>query len=234
MPDPGVSVRTMTEQDCRWAAALHSRCLPHGFFASLGPGFLGAYYATFLASPHAVALVAETADTPAAEAGVLVGTTANAAHYRSVLRDSGPRLALTGGLALTGRPRQLATFLRSRAGRYLRALSRYLRRSDSSGTGTGAGATAAAPARRGRRGRRIGVLTHVSVAEFARGTGAGRALVEAYVAAAREAGCTEVQLVTLAGPDGAGGFYERLGWTHRDSHTDHDGRAVQTWTRRLA
>jgi ribosomal protein S18 acetylase RimI-like enzyme len=230
VPGGAVSVRAMTEQDRRWAAALHARCLPHGFFASLGPRFLDAYYGSFLGSPYAVALVAESPaapESPPVEAGVLVGTTANAAHYRHVLRSAGPRLALAGALALLGRPRQLAVFLRFRAGRYLNALRRFRRRP----------APASTPRQqrpRGRRGAPVSVLTHVSVAEFARGSGAGKALVQTFLDAARDAGAAETQLVTLAGPEGAGGFYERLGWTRTGEHPDHDGRPVETWTRRLS
>jgi ribosomal protein S18 acetylase RimI-like enzyme len=77
------------------------------------------------------------------------------------------------------------------------------------------------------------VLTHVCVSRESRGSGAGTALVEAFCARARQNGRTEAQLVTLAGPEGASLFYDRLGWRRRGERLDHDGRSVRAYARAL-
>lgn len=205
-----------------YAAALHARSLPHGFFARLGRPFLRAYYDSFVASPYAVAL---SAFAGGRLSGVLVGTLDTGAHYSWVLRRRGLRLALLGAGGLALRPRLATTFLRTRAGRYLRRAwdtPRDLALSSSRGRRGG-------PA----RGEGVAVLTHVAVDVAARGTGAGTRLVGAFVEAARAAGADRAALVTLAGEDGAGPFYEGLGWTHTGDRQDRDGRTVSAFSLNL-
>ena len=211
-------VRPMAAADLAFAAALHEKALPHGFFGRLGTRFLKAYYETFSASPHAVALVAQT---PAGRAGVLVGTWGP--HYTWVLRNRWGTLALRGLFALLTRPREFRFFLRTRTGRYTRALLRLVKRRSQVRSADTPADTPPAPA----------VLTHVAVAEGTRGQGVGQGLVDAFLAAAREAGCHEASLVTLQGPDGAGHFYRRLGWTLTAERADFDGRMVECFCRRL-
>jgi GNAT superfamily N-acetyltransferase len=215
-------VRRMTAADARWAAALHQRALSHGFFARLGRRFLAAYYESFVVSPFAVAFIAETSEGPA---GMLVGTVRNRAHYSWVMRNRRRRLLWAGIRALLFSPPALMFFLRTRVGWYTGGVLRFSRR---------------AFLRRVRRPGPAGVvrrgpavLTHVAVASDARGTGAGSALVRVFEDAARGAECDEALLVTLAGPAGAGQFYRRLGWTLHDRHTDHDGRLLECYQRRL-
>ena len=214
-------VRRMTTADTRWAAKLHADALPHGFFARLGPAFLARYYETFIASPHAVAFIADSTDGPA---GVLVATLRNRLHYSWVLRERGVRLVLRGLAAMLARPAVLLLFLRTRLGWYLGGTLRFARRS------LGRAFRSAPP---GQSRRQPAVLVHVAVDPDARGTGAGSALVASFVQAAKAAGCAEAVLVTLAGPAGAGPFYRRLGWTLRDRHDDHDGRLLECYQRRL-
>ena len=211
-----VTVRLLTAEDLDFAAALHAAALPHGFFGRLGIGFLRAYYASFAASPHAAAFVALVGG---ARAGVLVGTVANGAHYAWVLRRYGVRLAVRGALALAVRPRELAFFLRTRVGRYLRGFER-LRKTH---------AQAQCP----DAPRKVAVLTHVAVDPRARGAGVGGVLVETFVGVAGAAGADEACLVTLAGPDGAADFYRRLGWTYNGDRPDIDGRPISVFKRRL-
>ena len=228
LPEPGAAastqvavVRGMTTADVGFAAVLHHTALPHGFFARLGTSFLLSYYESFVASPHAVALIAQGAAGPA---GVLVGTVRNSQHYSWVLRRFGPRLVRQGVAALLRHPRLLTFFLRTRLGWYSAALLRAGRRSVRRGRAArGAAAGLCEPA----------VLTHVAVTPFGRGTGTGAALVREFVDAAHAAGCRQAVLVTLAGSDGAGRFYQRLGWIRRDVHRDHDGRLVECYERRL-
>ena len=216
-----VVVRPMTHDDVAFAAALHETALPHGFFGRLGPRFLACYYQSFVASPHAVAFVAQG---PAGPVGVIVGTVRNGAHYSWVLRRRGRTLTLRAATWLTTHPSQLLFFLRTRLGWYLSGLLRFGRRAVARRLHGGTErACAAQPA----------VLTHLAVTPFGRGAGVGGALVEQFTTAARLAGCQEAVLVTFAGPEGAGPFYRRLGWTRRDVHHDHDGRLVECYDRRL-
>ena len=214
-------VRRMTTDDAAWAAELHADALPHGFFARLGTRFLATYYSSFVASPHAVAFITDSAEGPA---GMLVGTVRNSAHYSWVLRNRGLQLVGRGITAMFCSPRVLLLFLRTRLAWYLGGMFHFARRSV-------AGMFSTPQAGTGRR--QPAVLTHVAVGPDARGTGAGAALVAAFTQAASAAGCSEAVLVTLAGPAGAGPFYRRLGWTLRDRHDDHDGRLLECYYRRL-
>lgn len=220
LPGPPYT-RPLQPVDLPFAAALHAAALPHGFFARLGSPFLRVYYTGYLRSPYAVALVAERHGDVREPLGVLVGTLDTAAHNRWVLRHHGLRLALAGAVALLTRPRELRLFLRTRVGRYLRAVARARGRAPAASPAPeGGAAMTAAPA----------VLTHVAVTPAARGNGSGRALVQAFLAAARQAGRTEAQLVTLAEPGtGAGKFYVQLGWTVVRERPDHDGRPVRLY-----
>jgi ribosomal protein S18 acetylase RimI-like enzyme len=226
-PSGMTEIRDAVRRDLRATAALHRSSLPGGFFSRLGRRFLRRYHATFLASPHAVAVVATDPADGDAPAAFLVGTLANRAHYRWVVRRCGPRLALELVAALVVRPRLAWLFVRTRVGRYLRWVWRYpLRRAQRrtappAGSELGSPAEAAVPGRASTEAERVveappiapvAVLTHVVVDPRLRGQGAGRRLVEVFVERAREAGAAEVRLVTEAS-DGASGFYERLGWT---------------------
>jgi GNAT superfamily N-acetyltransferase len=209
-----VVVRPMRHRDHAFAADLHAAALPHGFFGRLGTGFLRAYHESFMASPHAVAYIAETRD---GRVGYLVGTFGP--HNSWVLRNRWVRLAVRGALALLARPPELVLFLRTRTASYVRRLLK-------ARTGT-------APDARPRRRQPPAVLTHVAVCPEARGQGVGDALVEAFVTAARKTAATEACLVTLAGPDGAGPFYQGLGWELTEVREDRDGRPIEHYCRRL-
>jgi ribosomal protein S18 acetylase RimI-like enzyme len=216
-----VAVRPLAVADLAVAARLHAALLPHGFFALLGLRYLRAYYGTFLASPHAIGLVAELEGRPA---GILVGTSRNAAHYRWVIRHRGLRLACLGASAMLVRPTVAVRFLRTRLRRYgrrvvLTVLARACRGGNSAPTDAAPEDTA--------------VLTHVMVADQARGRGAGAALVDRFVAAAKAAGARTATLVTLAGGDGAGSFYKQLGWEHLEDRHGRDGHDLSVFSRRL-
>ena len=209
-----VVVRPMRHRDQAFAAALHEAALPHGFFGRLGTGFLSAYHEAFLASPHAVAYVAETRE---GRAGYLVGTFGP--HSAWVLRNRWMKLVARGVLALLARPSELAFFLRTRTTSYLQRLAKAV----AGGTGEP----------RAQRTQPPAVLTHVAVAPQARGQGVGEALVDAFLDAARNSGAAEACLVTLVGDQGAGEFYRRLGWELREVRQDRDGRSIEHFCRRL-
>lgn len=203
---PGsADIRTVETDDLDFCAALHAEKLPQGFFAELGHRFLRAYLATFVASPHAVALLVSAHDTPV---GTVVGILRPSAHARWVLRHRGVGLALLGGMALAARPRLALRFGRTRISRYRRAWGRRQASSTSGSTGQPA------------------VLSHVAVVPGADRAGLGGQLVNAFVDAARGAGCPRVVLVTLAGETGAAGFYRRLGWVENRPHRNFDGQSM--------
>lgn len=206
MLDGATTVRLLEAPDIAFAAGLHAHALPQGFFVLLGPGFLRAYYRGFIASPHAIALVAEREGEPI---GVLVGTLDSAAHHRYIVRRHGWRLAVVGAAGLAFHPRAAQRFLRTRALRYARSIARAWRTRSAGSAGAQPGSTLRGP---------LGVLSHVAVAAAARGTGAGTALVESFVVAARRTGTARVEVVTGARKDGAGSFYERLGWLRAGAH----------------
>jgi len=217
----GVAVHPLATADLAVAARLHATLLPHGFFASLGPRYLRAYYATFLASPHAIGLVA---DLEGRRVGVLVGTSRNGAHYRWVIRHHGLRLACLGTTAMLARPAVAARFLRTRLGRYGRRVLRVVL--ERTGRGGRPGSVDAAAGD-------TAVLTHVMVDGQARGQGAGAALVDRFTTAVKATGARRAMLVTLAGEDGAGSFYKRLGWEHLEDRRGHDGHELSVFSRRL-
>lgn len=202
-------VRRIRPDDLDFCAALHAETLPHGFFAELGVRFLRAYLATFVASPHAVALLVEADETPV---GMIVGILRPSAHTRWVVHSRGVRLALLAGLALATRPRLAVRFARTRISRYRRVWS----------------ARKAAPAV--EPAGQPAVLSHVAVVPAVQGAGLGAQLVDAFVDAARAAGCRRVVLVTLAGDAGAAGFYLRHGWTTSGLRRDFDGEPMTELT----
>lgn len=216
----GVEVRDLRPLDLPFAADLHESALPHGFFAQLGRRFLRSYYRTFVASPYGIAILAEVDDQPA---GVLVGTSDNDIHWRWTARTHGFRLAVLGALALTARPRLVWRFLRTRIGRYVRALVRSLTHYRAR--------SAADPAT--SSSRRVAVLTHVSVTVSARGRGVGGRLVDEFLQRASKAGANEARLVTLVGDGSSGSFYRRLGWEHTGDRSGRDGAAVSEFRYRL-
>jgi ribosomal protein S18 acetylase RimI-like enzyme len=205
---PGETTRT---------AQLHVRSLPDGFFARLGASFLARYHASFLASSRARLLVAERGGQVV---GFLAGTVDNAAHYRRVVQARPVGLLLVGILSLLRRPRLAVEFLRTRTGRYGRALLRQIAPASADPrTTTDA---AASP---------VAVLTHVAVSSQERGSGAGRALVDAFTDELAGEGVEEVRLITAV-DGGAPRFYRRLGWRSRGQRRAADGTVVEEFARR--
>lgn len=204
-------LRPLTPADLDRVAELHRRELPHGLFPRLGTRFLRRYHQTFLASPHAVAIATPERGEPA---GFLVGTLDQRAHHRWLGRHHALRLALVGLAALATHPRALVLFVRTRLGRYLRALARAV--------GPRAARAAAPP---DGADEPVAVLMHVAVDPARRSDGMGRRLTEEMVGQARDAGAAEVRLVTRS-DRGAGGFYEHLGWVPAAERRNDDGTLV--------
>lgn len=244
-----VAVRRLTRAEAEFAARRHVEALPHGLFPSLGHDFLARYYASFVDSPYAVALVASFEGRPV---GVLAGTVANEEHYRWVLRHRAGSLAGSAVAALAVRPRTALYFLRTRTGHYARAVGRLALgrlpgivtdRLPGVVTNRLPGKDASADERQAPSDRDRtdadpppgppGVLNHVLVADEARGRGVGTILLDAFVALTSQQGTGELLLVTAAGEGGAGGFYARHGWSHLADRQDWDGQEVAVYGRPL-
>lgn len=207
-------VARLDENTIAFCSELHTRVLPHGFFATLGSRFLGVYYRSFADSPHAVALIATVDGYPV---GFLVGSSRARAHRQWVLRHCGFRLAVAGAVALLAHPRAAIRFARTRISQYRRRL---LARGGDAGGGAG-------PV------RDVAVLNHVAVLPGTRGVGAGRALVAAFESEARAGGAQTAYLTTLASEEGAGAFYEVLSWEPGPVRPTADGTRMQEWSKPL-
>lgn len=191
--------------DVEFAAQLHALELPDSFFASLGLGFLRAYYRMLTASPLAVLLVERTDGVPA---GFVVGTTHDGRHYRWLTRSYLWRMLPVALVALVRHPAVMLRFVRTRLPRYLRGVVRLARRNAPVGVPELQTAT----------------LLHLAVAPPFRGSGIGQRLVGEFVAIAAHAGAVTVKTSTRSGSAGAAGFYRSLGWQYTGSTVDVDGR----------
>lgn len=207
------SLRRAERRDLDFCGALQTSTLGHGFFVALGPGFLRAYHATYVDSPHAIALIASLDGHPV---GALTGVLEPRSHRRWTLRHRGFRLAARGLFALVSRPVPAVRFMRTRIARYGRSWLRDRR------------GGAAAPVE--GAAERVAVLSHVAVLPGARGTGTGGRLVGAFVEAARQSEADRVTLVTLEGDQGAGEFYAGLGWRAGELHFAPEGRRLREWS----
>ncbi|MFE9503386.1 GNAT family N-acetyltransferase [Streptomyces anthocyanicus] len=205
----------MGPEDLPFVVAEHRAHFPEGFFARLGPRYLAAYTGTYLTSPHALAYIAEADGLPV---GFLVGVTDPPAHREHVMHTHGRALALRAGAALSVRPGLALHFLRTRLSRYARALrpGRKGPEAEQSGLSSPPDGTTA-------------VLVHVVIVEQVRSLGLGSALITRFVQEAAAAGCARASLVTAAGAEGAGRYYEQLGWHCAGETRTPEGRLLMTY-----
>ncbi len=218
---PVLRVRPAVPSDLVRTARWQCRHLPHGFFPSLGRGFVARWHGAHLDAPHGVALVAELVGGPeAVPVGFLVGATEQRALVAEVVARHRWSLAATGVLALARRPRVALRFVRTRARPYARRLW--------GAGGRGPADATAAPSRSADAGAPVAVVAAVVVTPAARGAGVGEALLEAFAARARAAGTTTAELVTRA-DGGAVAFYERLGWERVADRSSKDGARMLTY-----
>lgn len=216
-----ILIRATSPGDLSALVRLHRQLLPHGFFARLGTGYLRVYHRTFMASPHAVSLVACRDERVV---GFIAGAFDAHLHQQWTLRRWGGRLLLSGVIALARRPRLGWEFLTTRTGRYVRAAFRAVRpRSVRSAAPPPSAAILSGP---------VAVLTHVAVDPSEQGSGSGSALVESFVQRVRAVGTQRIELVTLC-DDGASPFYERLGWSAVGEH-EREGATFRRFTLDLA
>ncbi|WP_218566389.1 GNAT family N-acetyltransferase [Vallicoccus soli] len=222
-PSPSV-VRDLRPADLPWTAATHVRLLPHGLFPRLGGAFVRRWHLGHRTSPYGVALVAERDGRPV---GFLVGAVDQRRHVAWTLEHERLALALRGVLGLALHPAVLAVFVRTRLVRYARRLLP-LPAAPASGGGASRPATpASAPAGPAGEPAPVAVVAAVVVDPTARGTGAGRLLVEEFLARSAAAGTARAELVTLAGAGGASDFYAALGWQALEEHPNRDGELVR-------
>ena len=202
-----IEIRPAGTRDAAACASLHADGLSGGFFVELGPAFLRSYHRAFVNSPEALTFVAVVRGQVV---GVITGVLRPQAHMRWILQHRGVSLAAVGLLSLPMHPRASWRFVRSRMGRYIAGWRRHRTASAKSD-----------PAVDDRA-----ILSHVVVAEGARGAGVGERLVATFLQHARRAGAERFALTTLDGAVGAGGFYDRLGWERAGARSDADGTTV--------
>ncbi len=218
-----LALRGATTADLDATAHLHIEQLPVGFFPDLGPHFMRRWHKTFLDSPHGVALVAVCrCDAGEQVCAFLFGSIDESAHLRAVLADRRCLLALaaTAAVSLLRHPPLAVRFLRTRARPWTRRLLRTL-----------TSRPAAPPARTDPVP--VALLAAVAVRPSLRGSGVGARLVELFLIRAHERGAATAELVTGAGPDGAGAFYEHLGWSPGREHRTRDGDTVRSYRHRV-
>jgi GNAT superfamily N-acetyltransferase len=208
----------MTRADILFVVGQHLHHFPDGFFARLGPRFLGEYYRAFLTSAAARTTLAEVDGEPA---GYLVGVTDPTAHREHVVRRHGRSLVLRALTAMLRHPMLAVLFLRTRTGLY----SRKLLHRRSNGT---TGQTVAADT------RPTAVLTHVAIIPEAQSQGIGSELIRRFDAEVAAVGCERLTLVTASGDDGAGPYYRRRGWTAHGERSTPDGLRLTTYERPVA
>ncbi len=197
-------VREMTDADVPAAVSLHLAVLPMEFLSRFGERFLRTYYRAWRRAPGGLVLVAEV---DGRVRGALLGATSPGVHTRAMVRQDGWRLARDLLIAMAGDRALARDLLVTRARRYAGGLYRLARRR--SGPPVAAGPV-------------VGEVTHVLVDTAAQGKGLGRALVEAAIAAGREAGDDALVLVTP--PDlAAQHFYDRLGWRREGEMASRSG-----------
>lgn len=198
-------MRPLGLDDLEWTSGLHRRGLRPSFFSELGPGYLRAYHTSFVTSPHAFGLVALV---DGERAGFAFVTTNGPAHYRTVVRRCGVRLAIRGGAALAVRPRLLVHFVTTRGHRYARGARRL-----------GRSAPKAAVA---RLQRPTAEVVHVVVDDRWRGAGLGSWLIAHVELTARGLGNNAIEAKTYD----AASFYEANGWERAGDASDLEGEPL--------
>ena len=206
----------LSERAVKQTAALHEHLLPNGLFPALGQRFIRQWHRTFMASPHAIGLIASDADGTCC--GFLIGTLDQTQYTSEALRRHGPRLACWGGVALLLRPRLGIHFARTRGALYLRKLTFERRRSTGPCPQTAPGGVA--------------VLHAIVTLPTARGQGIGLALLRRFEHELMERRVTTLQLVTHE-HGGACDFYRKAGYIETDRRRNRDGEAIIQFDRHL-
>jgi ribosomal protein S18 acetylase RimI-like enzyme len=179
---------------------VHMRAFPGFFLTSLGAGFLKGFYGSFLDEKTAISLVAVDAKNDDVLGGVF-GTDSPAGFFGRLAT----RRWLAFGFA------SAASFLRRPwiIGRLVRGLAY---RGDPPGLPGYA------------------LLSSIAVAPEAQGRGVGKALLEAWVAEAKNRVCRGAYLTTDSiGNEAVNGFYRKAGWTLEGSFVTPEGRRMNRY-----
>jgi ribosomal protein S18 acetylase RimI-like enzyme len=189
----------------RTVVEIHGLAFRGFFLTSMGPGFLKVFYRSFLGEKTAIGFAAVDAANGAVLGGVF-GTTAPAGFFR--------RLALRKwaafGLAALGA-------VAKKPGITIRLLHGLSYRGDP-------------PAHPG-----YALLSSIAVSPEAQGRGVGKALLDAWVEAARRRACPGAYLTTDAvDNDAVNRFYRKNGWTLEDAFVTREGRKMNRYTMVLA
>lgn len=203
---PALVLRPMRPADLPYVLDAHRANFPDNLVGRLGDGFLNRYYRCFLIGPHSVATIAEW---DGEVCGYLTGVVDAHRHRRLVMERHGRPMAFLALRGLMSHPLLAAALVVSRS----RTLARRA-------VGRGAGS---------RHADRIAVLSHVAVSGDARGVGIGNAMIRDFVERARASGAVRACLATRDGPDGAGLYYERRGWTLVSRRRTVDGRPIRLY-----
>ena len=185
--------------DARDLAHLHQRAFPGFFLSTLGPGFLAEFYRGFVGDESAVTVVAR--DQGGQLCGAVVGTTEPAGFFGRLVRRRLIGFAWASVRAVVRHP--------SAAPRLLRAV-RY--RGDAPTEAQGA------------------LLSSICVEPATQGKGVGARMLADWLRQVDERGTTDAYLTTDAvGNDAVNAFYQRQGWSVRDTHTTPEGRAMHRY-----
>jgi GNAT superfamily N-acetyltransferase len=203
-----VRVRAMHTCDLDFVTSLHRDEFPTNVVTRFGTALLRGYYTSFVASPHAVAYVAEV---NGQVVGYLVGIVRLGRHRRRLLRRHAILLAPAAALGAIARPRLAVALVRARLARRAAGRRAEVRDPEAGGAHT-------EPF--------VAVLSHVAVARSHRGLGLGAALVEKFEQEAMATGVTRLCLATTE-ESGARGFYERRGWVQAARRRTFDHRPIR-------
>jgi N-acetylglutamate synthase-like GNAT family acetyltransferase len=203
---PDMTVRMATPSDIATVCDIHVEAFPGFFLTMLGKGFLAEYYATVMAAPKGICLVAlDEASTPV---GFVAGFVDNAGFY-SLLRARKVTLALRAARHLVTHPWQLLRMVKTAA-----------RVSSAADTDQDTSSMAE--------------LSSIGVRPSVGGRGYGKDLVVAFVQRAYDLAATSVFLTTDAVEnEEVNTFYVRLGFTLGPQYTAPGRRQMNKYTLQL-
>lgn|ERR1700682_4423437 len=199
-----VSVRRMETRDVAAVVRVHLRSFPGFFLSFLGPSFLRQLYLGIVEDPSGIAFVTDSTDgdTVVGVGGFVAGTDQPEGFYRRLLQRRWWHFGLASAVPALRRPRIVP--------RLLRALTM--------------------PRRSGEHGADSALLMSIAVEPAGQGTGAGAALVEAFLDEARRRGRERVVLTTdAADNDAVNRFYLQRGFSIVRTLATPEGRQMNEY-----
>ena len=195
-----VDITPLRVSDAPRLAALHQRAFPNFFLSSLGQPFLEQFYAGYAEDESSICFVARSED--GRPLGAVTGTTEPAGFYKRLLVRRFLGFVVASIRAAVTQPQAVPRLLKAVA-----------YRGDS-------------PDVEGPHA----LLSSICVDPEVKGSGAGRALAQAWVAEAARRGVPRAFLTTDAEDnEPVNSFYQRLGWTLHDSYATAQGRQMNRY-----